>query len=154
MTEKTMSRKHAPRKTSAKKTAENKPITLKQHFSKFCEHCAHATGSPYAFVIAVALIVVWAISGPIFQYSEVWQLVINTTTTIITFLLVFLIQNAQNRDARALQIKIDEILYATEGAQNALLDIEELSEEELKEMCKRYEKLAKEARAELSKKTK
>jgi len=99
------------------------------------------------FMIAVAIILVWAITGPIFKFSDTWQLVINTGTTIITFLMVFLIQNTQNRDTEALQIKLDELIRAVEGAHNALLDLEELDGEELDIIRKDYLELAKAARA-------
>jgi low affinity Fe/Cu permease len=100
-------------------------------------------------MIAVSIVVVWAIMGPMFGFSDTWQLVINTGTTIITFLMVFLIQNTQNRDSEALQVKLDELIRATHGAQNALLDLEELEEEELDRIKAGYEKIAERARGEL-----
>ncbi|GAB2896752.1 low affinity iron permease family protein [Paraburkholderia jirisanensis] len=103
-------------------------------------------GRPVTFVIAVVLVVVWAISGPLFHFSDTWQLVINTSTTIVTFLMVFLIQNTQNRDTAAMQIKLDELIRALEGAHNALLDLEELDEKDLTRFRKRYEQLAESAR--------
>lgn len=102
-----------------------------------------------AFLSAVALIAIWAVTGPIFGFSDTWQLVINTTTTIITFLMVFLIQNTQNRDAVAIQIKLDELIRAVEGAHNALIDLEELDEEQLQKVRKSYEKLANDAKSRL-----
>jgi low affinity Fe/Cu permease len=115
--------------------------------------CAHATsraaGRPWSFLLACALIVVWLASGPFFDYSDTWQLVINTSTTIITFLMVFLIQSTQNRDAEALQVKLDELLRVTVGAHNALLDLEELEEHELQRIRAGYTRLAERARARL-----
>ncbi|MFO1153793.1 MAG: low affinity iron permease family protein [Rhodospirillales bacterium] len=98
------------------------------------------------FTLAVVMILVWIISGPFFDYSDTWQLVINTSTTIITFLMVFVIQNTQNRDTAAMQIKLDELIRATEAAHNALLDLEELEEEELDKFRDSYEQLARDAR--------
>jgi low affinity Fe/Cu permease len=106
------------------------------------------------FIVAVVIILLWAITGPIFHFSDTWQLVINTGTTIITFLMVFLIQNTQNRDTEALQIKLDEIIRAIEGAHNALLDLEELDDEELEEIRSDYLKLAETARVKLDNKRK
>ena len=102
------------------------------------------------FAIAVGIILVWVVSGPLFGFSDTWQLVINTGTTIITFLMVFLIQNTQNRDTEAIQVKLDELIRATQGAHNTLLDLEELEEETLDAFRTKYQALAKEARAELS----
>lgn len=115
-------------------------------FDNFASRAAGWSGHPLAFALAVALLVAWAISGPAFDYSETWQLVVNTGTTIVTFLMVFVIQNSQNRDARALQIKLDELIRATRGAHNSLLDLEELEERELQTFQDRYEALARRAR--------
>jgi len=117
-------------------------------FSRFASGTARAVGHPAAFTIAVALVAVWALSGPVFGFSDTWQLIINTTTTIVTNLIVFLIQNTQNRDTAALQLKIDELIRATEGAHNAVLDFEELSESDLARIRDRYESLAQKARKE------
>ena len=106
-------------------------------------------GRPAAFSIAAGLVVLWLCSGPIFGFSDTWQLIINTSTTIITFLMVFLIQNSQNRDTQAIQVKLDELIRVTRGAHVALLDLEELSDEELKKIRKDYECLAMEARKNL-----
>jgi low affinity Fe/Cu permease len=118
-------------------------------FSRFANWTARTSGHPAAFVIAVLVILVWAITGPIFAWSDTWQLVINTGTTIVTFLMVFLIQNTQNRDSHAVQLKLDELIRAVEGAHNALLDIEELNEKELVRLRQRYVALAAQAREEL-----
>jgi low affinity Fe/Cu permease len=112
-----------------------------KYFSRFSHAIAHATGTPAAFLIAAATILVWAVTGPLFQYSDTWQLVINTGTTIVTFLMVFLIQNTQNRDTMALQLKLAELIIAMKGAKNSLATVEDLTEEELedlhKELCAR-----------------
>ena len=107
------------------------------------------TGRPVTFIIALGVIVTWLISGPIFGFSDTWQLIINTGTTIITFLMVFLIQNSQNRHTQAIQIKLDELIRATQGAHVALLDLEELSDEELTKIREDYECLAEKARKAL-----
>jgi len=118
-------------------------------YSRFAKGSAHFCGRPRVFVFAVGVIAVWAITGPLFRFSDTWQLVINTSTTIITFLMVFLIQNTQNRDTEAIQLKLDELIRATQGAHNALLDLEELEEDSLEAFRKKYEALARVARKEL-----
>jgi low affinity Fe/Cu permease len=118
-------------------------------YSKFAKAAAHFCGRPRVFTIAVGIIVVWIVTGPIFRFSDTWQLVINTGTTIITFLMVFLIQNTQNRDTEAIQVKLDELIRATQGAHNVLLDLEELEEETLDAFRIKYQKLASAARVEL-----
>jgi low affinity Fe/Cu permease len=115
-------------------------------FNRFAKKTARRTGHPAAFMAALAVVAVWLATGPLFGFSDTWQLVINTGTTIITFLMVFLIQNTQNRDSEAMQVKLDELIRAIEGAHNSLLDLEELSQEELDAIKKPYEKLAEEAR--------
>ncbi len=120
-------------------------------YSKIAKNAAKFTGKPIVFTLALATILIWIITGPIFHFSDTWQLVINTGTTIITFLMVFLIQNQQNRDTEAIQIKLDELIRATKGAHNALLDLEELEEETLDEFRGKYEKLARDAREKLAK---
>lgn len=107
------------------------------------------TGTGYAFCLAAGIVLLWAVSGPVFGFSDTWQLVINTGTTIVTFLMVFLIQNTQNRDTRAMQLKLDELIRVTEGAHLALLDLEELSEEELEQIRNKYLALANQARQAL-----
>ena len=118
-------------------------------FSRFANFASRATGHPIAFMLAVAVVAVWVVTGPIFKFSDTWQLVINTGTTIVTFLMVFLIQSTQNRDSEAMHIKIDELIRAVEGAHNALLDLEELDQEELDRIRVTYSDLAKAARREL-----
>jgi len=115
-------------------------------FDRFARFGSKISGRPIAFNVAIAIVFVWLISGPIFGFSDTWQLVINTATTIITFLMVFLIQHTQNRDTDALQVKLDELIRAVEGANNALLDLEEMEEEELEILRTHYAKLAREAR--------
>ena len=118
-------------------------------FTRFANFSSRFAGKPITFMLAFAVVAVWGISGPIFHYSNTWQLVINTGTTIITFMMVFLIQNTQNRDGYALQVKLDELIRAREGAHNALLDLEELDDETLEAIRKRYGELAKKARKEI-----
>jgi low affinity Fe/Cu permease len=118
-------------------------------FSRFAKWTARATGHPAAFIIAGLIIIVWGVTGPIFKFSDTWQLVINTGTTIVTFLMVFLIQNTQNRDSHAVQLKLDELIRAVSGAHNALLDLEELEEADLERFRGRYEDLARTAREAL-----
>jgi low affinity Fe/Cu permease len=115
-------------------------------YASVAKAVSRVTGRPQTFLLAVGVIAVWIVTGPIFGFSDTWQLVINTGTTIVTFLMVFLIQNTQNRDTQAIQIKLDELIRATKGAHNALLDLEELNELELEAFRLRYEHLAAEAR--------
>jgi len=119
-------------------------------FMRFANWTAHAAGHPLAFLLACLIIVVWGATGPLFGFSDTWQLVINTGTTIVTFLMVFLIQNTQNRDSKAMQLKLDEIIRATEGAHNALLDLEELTEEDINRIRTLYIALATHARSDLA----
>lgn len=118
-------------------------------YSHFAKWAARASGRPMTFTVAVVVIGAWIVTGPLFHFSDTWQLVINTATTIVTFLMVFLIQHTQNRDTEAIQIKLDELIRATKGAHNALLDLEELEDEQLDRFRDRYEKLAHQARSEL-----
>ncbi len=118
-------------------------------FNRSAKATARAAGHPTGFILALLVIIVWAATGRIFNFSDTWQLVINTGTTIVTFLMVFLIQNTQNRDSEAMQLKLDELIRAVEGAHNVLLDVEELSEVDLDRIKNRYEKLARQAREDL-----
>ena len=118
-------------------------------YSRLAKRAARFCGRPRVFAAAVGTIVVWAITGPMFGFSDTWQLVINTGTTIVTFLMVFLIQNTQNRDTEAIQVKLDELIRATKGAHNALLDLEELEDKSLEDFRRKYLQLAEAARAEL-----
>jgi low affinity Fe/Cu permease len=117
-------------------------------FARFANWTARAAGHPIVFALAAGVILAWLVTGPLFGFSDTWQLVINTGTTIVTFLMVFLIQNTQNRDGAALQIKLDEIIRSLEGAHNAFLDLEELPEEQLDRYRERFEQLARQARDE------
>lgn len=117
-------------------------------FNKFSRKASDIIGSSWSFALAFLLIVVWLISGPFFHYSEIWQLIINTTTTIITFLIAFLIQHSQNRDTKTIQLKLDELIRVIEAAKNERIALDELSDEELKALEKRYKKIAQKKRAE------
>ena len=118
-------------------------------FTRFARRTSRDAGRPATFGVAVGIIVVWAVTGPLFHYSDSWQLVINTGTTIITFLMVFLIQNTQNRDSQAMQIKLDELIRAHQGAHNAIIELEELSDKQLEDFRKQYAELARIAREDL-----
>jgi len=122
-------------------------------FDHFARFGARFTGRPLAFNAAMLVILAWIISGPLFGFSDTWQLIINTATTVVTFLMVFLIQHTQNRDTEALQIKMDELIRVIEGANNTLLDLEELEEQELSELRNQYVELARLAREKLAKKS-
>jgi low affinity Fe/Cu permease len=126
------------------------PAKSKSWFTRFSKATAHITGQPVSFGLAVLVIFVWAITGPLFQWSDTWQLVVNTGTTIVTFLMVFLIQSTQNRDAEAVHIKLDELLRVTPGAHNVLLDLEEMEEADLHKLRAAYCRLAEEARRGVS----
>lgn len=115
-------------------------------YGDIAKKVSHWCGRPTTFLLAMGVILTWIVTGPIFGFSDTWQLVINTGTTIVTFLMVFLIQNTQNRDTVAIQLKLDELIRATKGAHNALLDLEELDETMLEAFRSRYERLAREAR--------
>ena len=123
-----------------------KPTRTTTSFTRFSKFAARATGRPATFALAVMLIATWGVSGFLFDFSNTWQLVINTFTTIVTFLLVFLIQATQNRDSEAMQVKLDELIRTTKGAQNELLDLEELEEAELDRIRAGYEQVAQRAR--------
>jgi len=124
-------------------------MSASARFTRLARDAARISGRPITFILAAGLILVWLASGPIFKYSDTWQLAINTTTTIVTFLMVFLIQNTQNRDTEALQVKLDELLRAHAGAHNALMDLENLEERELDAIRAGYVRLAAEARKQL-----
>jgi len=114
---------------------------MNEYFRKVSNWVSDVMGSPWAFITAIAIIVVWAFTGPMFHYSDTWQLIINTGTTIVTFLMVFLIQNTQNRDARAVHLKLDELIRAVEGARTGLVDLENCSDEELKRLQEAFHHL-------------
>lgn len=126
-----------------------RPTKPTSWFSRFSKWTARATGRPAAFVLAFTIILGWLVTGPLFGFSNTWQLVINSCTTIVTFLMVFLIQGTQNRDSEAIQVKLDELIRCTKGAHNALLDLEELEEAELDRIREGYVKMAGRARQDL-----
>ena len=130
-------------------TTSKRGAMSRVRFSNVARSLAIGSGRPSAFLLACAAVVLWAVSGPLFGFSDTWQLVINTSTTIITFLMVFLIQNTQNRDTEAIQIKLDELIRATQGAHNALLNLEHLEDEELARYRRHYAELARVARKKL-----
>ena len=129
--------------------ARKKRNKLSQMLERFSLRATQATGTSTAFILALSVIVVWAITGPLFQFSDTWQLVINTGTTIVTFLMVFLIQRTQNKDALAIHLKLNEIVAALEGASNRLIDVEDLNEEEIKTLHKHYQRLVTMAKEDL-----
>ncbi|HEV8194913.1 MAG TPA: low affinity iron permease family protein [Ktedonobacterales bacterium] len=114
---------------------------MKDIFRKFASAASNAVGSPWAFILAFSIVLVWGITGPVFGFSDTWQLVINTGTTIVTFLMVFLIQNTQNRDAKAIHLKLDELIRSVKGARNKLVDLEDLSDEELDSLQKQFQRM-------------
>jgi low affinity Fe/Cu permease len=116
-------------------------VTLDESFRRFAHNTAEVVGRAHAFIVAVAVVLVWAMTGPIFHFSDTWQLVINTGTTIVTFLMVFLIQNTQNRDAHAVHLKLDELIRANKGARNALLGLESMTDQELVALQREFEEL-------------
>jgi low affinity Fe/Cu permease len=124
---------------------------MNEAFRKFAQAVSHLAGTSWAFIFAALIIVVWGLTGPIFKYSDTWQLVINTGTTIITFLMVFLIQNTQNRDAKAIHLKLDELIKGVGGARTGLVDLENMSDEELENLHKEFENLHKEVDSRLNK---
>jgi low affinity Fe/Cu permease len=128
-----------------------RPTKSTTWFTRFTKWTAHATGRPATFLLACAVIIAWAVLGPYFRFSDTWQLVINTGTTIITFLMVFLIQSTQNRDTEALQVKLDEVIRAIGHARNELLDLEELDEKDLDQLRTAFVDLARKARGERAK---
>ncbi len=120
---------------------------MRDFFVKFAHKVSNAVGSPWAFLMAVLVILVWVISGPVFGFSDTWQLVINTGTTIVTFLMVFLIQNQQNRDSKAMELKLDELISSIKTARNTLIDIEEMSDDELDKLEEEFRKFNKKKKA-------
>jgi low affinity Fe/Cu permease len=114
-------------------------------FRAFSRNTASAVGSAWVFILAITIVIVWAATGPMFHFSDTWQLIINTGTTIVTFLMVFLIQNTQNRDGKAIQLKLDELIRAVEGARNKLVDLESLSDEDLKKLETEFQRLHKQS---------
>jgi low affinity Fe/Cu permease len=129
--------------------ARKKSNKLSQILERFSLKATKATGTSMAFILALSAIVVWGLTGPLFGYSDTWQLVINTSTTIVTFLMVFLIQRTQNKDAHAIHLKLNEIVAALEGASNRLIDVEDLTEEELDTLHKHYGKLVQMAKKDI-----
>jgi low affinity Fe/Cu permease len=134
----------------AEKRADQTPRSFRckvnDLFRAFSRNIAWAVGSAWAFIIAISVVIVWAATGAMFNFSDTWQLIINTGTTIVTVLMVFLIQNTQNRDAKAVQLKLDELIRALEGARNKLVDLEDLSDEELKKLEKEFQRLHEQSR--------
>jgi low affinity Fe/Cu permease len=124
---------------------DEKPPTLRDRFHSFSKHASDAVGSVWAFLLALLVVIVWGITGPIFDYSDTWQLVINTGTTIVTFIMVFLIQSTQNRDARAVHLKLDELIRAVSKARNRLVDLEDMPDDELDALATQFEELRKQA---------
>jgi low affinity Fe/Cu permease len=116
-------------------------MSLNERFRKFSVWTANALGSPWLFVANIFLILLWLACGPLFHFSDAWQLVVNTATSVITYLAVFLIQNTQNRDAKAIQLKLDELISSTEGARNRLVDLQDLTDEELEQLQKQFQEL-------------
>ena len=129
--------------------APMRPSRSRSLFTRFAKHTSRWTGRPIAFLLACGVVLAWLVSGPFFGFSDTWQLVINTSTTVVTFLMVFMIQNTQYRDTEAVQVKLDELLRVTHGAHNTLLDLEELEDQELDKMRKLYQQIAEKARERL-----
>jgi low affinity Fe/Cu permease len=121
-----------------KSSSKEKPKTFTDRFSAFARGAAKILGSPWACITAVLVIVVWGVTGPLFGFSDTWQLVINTSTTIVTFIMVFIIQNTQNRDSKALHLKLDEVIRAVRGARNNFVDLEDMEDEELEALAAEF----------------
>ena len=128
-----------PAETAATTAATN--VTRSDRFGRFAAQSSHYLGSRWAFVSAIGVILIWAVTGPIFHFSDTWQLIINTGTTIVTFLMVFLIRNTQNRDAKAIHLKLNELIHAVDKAKNRMIDVENLSDLELDELARTYEQI-------------
>ena len=137
--------------TKKNSAADKNPSRINETFRKFAQKVSHLVGTSWAFIVAILIVGVWATTGPVFHFSDTWQLVINTGTTIITFLMVFLIQNTQNRQDTAIQIKLDELIKGVKGARTSLVDIEELPDEELEQLHKQFEELHKKLDGKLHK---
>ncbi|HZS17538.1 MAG TPA: low affinity iron permease family protein [Candidatus Udaeobacter sp.] len=135
----------APEKRKARNPERDFFCIVQDAFRIFARNSSAVLGSAWAFTIAILIIIIWAVTGPAFQFSNTWQLIINTGTTIVTFLMVFLIQNTQNRDAKAVHLKLDEIIRAIKGARNELVDLEELSDDQLKKLEEQFQRLRKQA---------
>lgn len=127
-------------------TKDHQEGPTRELFRKFAHKPSEAVGSPAAFISAIAMIMMWAFSGPLFHFSDTWQLIINTGTTIITFLMVFLIQNMQNRDAKAIHLKLDELIRCVQGARNGMIDLEDLSDEEIEAFRKEFQRFTRQSR--------
>lgn len=127
-------------------TKDHQEGPTRELFRKFAHKTSEAAGSPAAFISAIAMIMMWAFSGPLFHFSDTWQLIINTGTTIITFLMVFLIQNMQNRDAKAIHLKLDELIRCVQGARNGMIDLEDLSDEEIEAFRKEFQRFTRQSR--------
>lgn len=128
--------------------SEERPQSIKDRFHNFSRRTSEAVGSVWAFLLALGTVIVWGLTGPLFGYSDTWQLVINTSTTIVTFIMVFLIQSTQNRDAKAVHLKLDELIFALKGARNRLVNLEELPEDELEALAKQFAQMSAEASSE------
>lgn len=128
-------------KPAADSPKEKKSTGLNERFRVFAHKTSELVGSAWSFILAALTLIIWACLGPVSGFSDTWQLVINTATTIVTFLMVFLIQNTQNRDAKAMHLKLDELIHAVEGARNKLINLEDLSEEELKKLEERFKQI-------------
>ncbi|ANN78996.1 low affinity iron permease family protein [Bordetella flabilis] len=137
----------APRRALPRRNGNRHAGPLRIAFDHFAGKVTQWSGSPFAFGMATGAVLVWLVSGPFFHYSETWQLVINTGTTIVTFLMVFLIQQSQNKDSHAIHLKLDELLWAMEDADNSLVDIEALDEDQIEVIARRYQDLAEHARS-------
>jgi low affinity Fe/Cu permease len=134
-----------PSNNSVKPEENSFVCKVRNSFGHFARRSSEVLGTAWAFILALIIIAVWGLTGPVFHFSDTWQLIINTGTTIVTFLMVFLIQNTQNRDAKAMHLKLDELIRAVEGARNRLVDLEKLSDEELKQLEEQFTRLRKKA---------
>ena len=133
--------------TMSVQTPESRQVNKRRGdwFGRMAQWTSHFAGHPVAFLLAFASLVIWGVTGPLYHYSDTWQLVANTATSLITFLMVFVIQNSQNRDTKAIHLKLDELIRAVKAAQNEMIDIEKLSAKDLEELASRYERIRREA---------